>query len=240
MSTFDSRLCGARIKMLRNGAKMKQAELGKALDAKGEPASVQSISSYERGKSSPSLATLVALSDIFHVTVDYLIGISDDPNPFAAEVSQYTGISPAAAKVLKELLIGQGGQKSSISVLNDLILNQNFQIALFSMSLLRRRKDDMANAVTEAFTNNIDVIKMRNTHAAERHKYLSKEFGMFHVLTGIDVIHYEADQALKHLKAAVASVCEIRQAEQIWQEKSKEARWGKPKKRGDSNGKESE
>ncbi len=35
----------------------------------------------ERGQSDPSLRLLVALADLFNVTLDYLVGRSDDPLP---------------------------------------------------------------------------------------------------------------------------------------------------------------
>jgi transcriptional regulator with XRE-family HTH domain len=37
------------------------------------------ISYYENGKREPKLSTLLAYSKYFGVTLDYLIGISDDP-----------------------------------------------------------------------------------------------------------------------------------------------------------------
>ena len=41
--------------------------------------SVSIISSYETGERYPSLANLVALSYLYHVSTDYLLGKTDDP-----------------------------------------------------------------------------------------------------------------------------------------------------------------
>lgn len=35
---------------------------------------------YERGEREPSMSTLIALADYFNVSLDYLVGRSDNPN----------------------------------------------------------------------------------------------------------------------------------------------------------------
>ena len=42
--------------------------------------SQKSISKYERGDRRPSYETLVAMSSVFGVSVDYLLGVTDNPN----------------------------------------------------------------------------------------------------------------------------------------------------------------
>ena len=41
--------------------------------------SIMTYYRYERGDREPSLSTLVALADLFGVSLDYLVGRSDDP-----------------------------------------------------------------------------------------------------------------------------------------------------------------
>lgn len=36
---------------------------------------------YEQGQRSPNMETLIALADFFDVSLDYLVGRSDDPTP---------------------------------------------------------------------------------------------------------------------------------------------------------------
>ncbi len=43
--------------------------------------SKQAMGQFENGKVLPSIFTLVALADFFHVSLDYLVGRSDDSEP---------------------------------------------------------------------------------------------------------------------------------------------------------------
>lgn len=64
---------GDKIKELRNAKKMTQEQLATRLGlVKG------SISAYEQGTKYPSLEVLVNLCQIFNVSADYLLGLSDD------------------------------------------------------------------------------------------------------------------------------------------------------------------
>lgn len=64
----------ARLKYLRKDAKMTQQELGAKIGVK-----VPSISKYESGSSIPPYNKVVALAELFDVSTDYLLGLSDDP-----------------------------------------------------------------------------------------------------------------------------------------------------------------
>ena len=70
-----------RIRLLREKAGMKQSELGKLLNVKDA-----AISKYETGKIPLTADTLTSLSEIFNVSVDYILGRSDE--------SKDTSISP--------------------------------------------------------------------------------------------------------------------------------------------------
>ncbi len=59
---------GEKIYLLRKKSGMSQDELAETMDV-----SRQSISKWEAGKSTPSIESLVAMSEIFHVSVDYLV-----------------------------------------------------------------------------------------------------------------------------------------------------------------------
>lgn len=63
---------GERLKELRNEKKLSQKELAGLLNVSGN-----TVHSWERDKQEPSMSTLLKISEIFEVTLDYLYGKSD-------------------------------------------------------------------------------------------------------------------------------------------------------------------
>ena len=75
-------MIGNRLYLLRKSAGLSQAELGDMLSV-----SHHTISAYEKEKSDPSDATKVWLARFFGVSVDYLMGLSDERYPGYAAAS---------------------------------------------------------------------------------------------------------------------------------------------------------
>ncbi len=67
-------MLGARIAALRRGLGWSQGQLAQFLQV-----SPSAVGMYEQGRREPSLEILVALSRVFHVTVDYLLTGSPAP-----------------------------------------------------------------------------------------------------------------------------------------------------------------
>ena len=67
-------MLGPRIAALRRSAGWSQAELAQRLQV-----SPSAVGMYEQGRREPSADTLVALSRLFHVTLDYLL--TGQPSP---------------------------------------------------------------------------------------------------------------------------------------------------------------
>ena len=78
-------MIGNRLYLLRKAAGLSQAELGDMLSV-----SHHTISAYEKEKSDPSDATKVWLARFFGVSVDYLMGLSDERYPGYAAASSDT------------------------------------------------------------------------------------------------------------------------------------------------------
>ena len=65
---------GAHLKELRKTKRITQKQL-----ALGIGASERGIQQYELGERKPTYDMLIALADYFDVSLDYLVGRSDDP-----------------------------------------------------------------------------------------------------------------------------------------------------------------
>lgn len=63
---------GNRIRQLREEKQMTQIRLSIELEV-----SQEAVSAYENDKHYPSVTTLLKLSDIFHASCDYILGLSD-------------------------------------------------------------------------------------------------------------------------------------------------------------------
>ena len=63
-----------RLKNLRTSKKLSQAALAEKIGI-----SQRAVSYYESGKDTPSLEILISIADFFNVSLDYLVGRSNDP-----------------------------------------------------------------------------------------------------------------------------------------------------------------
>lgn len=69
-----------RLYELREKANLKQTELAEKVELKSG-----AISKYEKGLTQPNMDTLIKFAELFHVSTDYLLGISSIPNPYTTE-----------------------------------------------------------------------------------------------------------------------------------------------------------
>jgi len=65
---------GENLKRLRKDKCLSQKQLGEAISA-----SERGIQNYECGYRKPAYDMLIAIADYFDVSIDYLVGRSDDP-----------------------------------------------------------------------------------------------------------------------------------------------------------------
>ncbi len=73
----NSNLFSERLKNLRSSVNLSQAELGNAINL-----SKQTINDMEHGRSKTTLDKAILLADYFDVSLDYLVGRSDDPKRY--------------------------------------------------------------------------------------------------------------------------------------------------------------
>ena len=69
------KIFGERLKKLRMSRHLTQDELGEIFNP---PLAQSTIGTYERGVRQPSLENLITISNYFNVSIDYLLGITDE------------------------------------------------------------------------------------------------------------------------------------------------------------------
>ncbi len=165
-----------RLKQLRKAAGLNQSELGEKLNCQRTR-----IADLERGKSTPSIEDLKALSETFKVSSDYLIGISDNQtnNEDINMIYKYTGLNAqtvdflsniSSSDVMKlfETAIYGGATRSFFlddahlkEILNNLLTQNNFWKCIghtfLYLGLLSRaieKKHDAINAIEMQIVNN--------------------------------------------------------------------------------------
>lgn len=96
-------MIGSRLEGLRKMNSMTQAEVAKELSVVPN-----TISQYELGISTPDDTNKIKLSRIFGVSVDYLVGATDDPTPYPmpdqSMVILLDHLSPAEVEEIKKFL----------------------------------------------------------------------------------------------------------------------------------------
>lgn len=83
MNILERKRMGMRIKECRQKANLSQEELAQKLDMKRT-----NIANYEAGRVIPPGNILLKLADIFGVSTDYLLGLSDTPYPESVELDE--------------------------------------------------------------------------------------------------------------------------------------------------------
>jgi transcriptional regulator with XRE-family HTH domain len=119
---------GERLKKLRTKKHMTQDELGEIFES---PKAQSTVGTWERGVRQPSMEDLVRIAQFFNVSIDYLLGISEEER----RIEKFKEDNP---KELKEFL------------------NQNhilFNGAELSAEDKRRMTDILTGLFWDSFTN---------------------------------------------------------------------------------------
>lgn len=77
----------------------------------------KTISNWERGKATPSLADLIALCNILDCDIEYLIGDIDVPKKEVADVMAVTGLTQKAVDAFLQL------SKDDMEILNEILVS---------------------------------------------------------------------------------------------------------------------
>ena len=104
-------MLGERLAYLRRKESISQKELGEKLNI-----SHYTISSYEKGRSEPNDEIKVRIARYFNVTLDYLVGLVDQPYPYDREEGVLylpRNMSPSAQRLFREFVAFWESQEPS-------------------------------------------------------------------------------------------------------------------------------
>jgi transcriptional regulator with XRE-family HTH domain len=93
-------MLGTRIASLRQSCGLSQAELAQRLHI-----STSTVGMYEQGRREPSVETLIALSRIFGVSLDYLLSGRPDTIRDVAALHRLATEGDASTKLTKEEMV---------------------------------------------------------------------------------------------------------------------------------------
>lgn len=131
MATF-----GERLRELRREHQLTTVELGKALDIANS-----SISRYENGLREPRRDFLEKVSKYFDVSIDYLLGVSDERNPLDILPNEFKNAEDAISFLLKQpTLIAFGGYDLNKLSNEELLDFANDLLQQFKMVSYKYRK----------------------------------------------------------------------------------------------------
>ena len=165
-----------RLRKLMEEKAVTQKKLADAIEMRP-----QTVSLYTTGQSAPDVNTLRKMAEFFHVSADYLIGLSDvkKPDTTIQAICEYTGLSERAVSDLRSLyndcqtqrtppLSGKvaelakfGRIPSEIDMLNYLISNLRFQGVLSDLvevgqcSVMLRFPVELLDAKQELMLRNV-------------------------------------------------------------------------------------
>lgn len=86
-----------RLRTARQKTKMNQEEFAKKIGV-----SRSSLSYYEKGERIPDIATLISIHNETGLSIDYLLGLTDNENEEYAVVNKTTGLSERAINMLQD------------------------------------------------------------------------------------------------------------------------------------------
>lgn len=119
---MNSQKIGQRINAALASSNMKQKDLAKILGVTDN-----TISYYCSGTRTPKVEQLGVIAQALHVTTDYLLGLTNDPNIQQSAVDEL-GISEKAVKWIKSLGTDKDDADNNIEIFDFLLTNSHFQL----------------------------------------------------------------------------------------------------------------
>ena len=128
-------ILGARLRFLRNEAGLTQKQLAERLNMRDN-----TISQYEQGDRTPSVETQMKLAQLFDVSIDFLVGRTDDRTPHPERPSE--GLPPANPAYLEALRYLDGlsdeGMTSALRCLQAIKTLDNVRGSTANLTLIEK------------------------------------------------------------------------------------------------------
>lgn len=97
----DNKKVSVCLKNLRKEKGYTQESLIKTLNDNGDPIALPTYRSYEQGRETPKLETLIHLSELYDVSIDFLIGRSACRSVDNEYINKKTGLNDIATDTLE-------------------------------------------------------------------------------------------------------------------------------------------
>ena len=207
---------------LRNLRKEKgytQESLIKTLNDKGHPIALPTYRSYEQGRETPKLETLIYLSELYDVSIDFLIGRSTCRSVDNEYINQKTGLNDMAIDTLKYIkdhcVIFDRLGVSPDDVPDDFLDDISHEIDTLNMLLANK-------LLASHFLKGVDeyIYSYRNTipsvitkdgiiEGQERALYLGNKYNSYKVpvLMDSEIVKNVAIEHIKHVFNSIQTVC---------------------------------
>ena len=131
-----------KVYMLRNQANLSQAAFAEQLQV-----SRQTVSKWELGNSYPEIDKLIAISDLFHVSIDYLL---KNQEPQESE----TNIDRLVLRFLGYAQDMEGISKELVTIMRDGIIDQEEQIQMHRIIKTLNEVSQMIEEIKQGLHNN--------------------------------------------------------------------------------------
>nr|WP_312579613.1 helix-turn-helix domain-containing protein [Sedimentibacter sp.] len=120
---FIKDILAQRLKQLRKENKLKQEDLGSLINV-----SKTQISDIENGKKSTSIENLVVLAEYFNVSIDYLLGKSDNSSATIDKNNDIHNLTENEMELLKDFrILDKYEQNVIIGKISEMIYNKNVE-----------------------------------------------------------------------------------------------------------------
>lgn len=229
-----------RLRKLRKEKDWTLAQMGDAIGA-----SRQTVSNFEYGKRIPNISQIIKIANVFNVTTDYILGLSEEREADAFEKECiHAGLSKETLECLhkmkvekSEYIFSERNQKileSKFNVLNTIIKTTELDDVLVEYYLFTEMKKNFLKSYNEVakksdeffkfYPNNKDAYNKLKKHIEKQEESLAELRGQYHLVmvSFSDFVMSQPDNT-KNLSQLTAEFDELFQRVRSYEKKYKKS-----------------